>query len=429
MLNNFNDYSQKRIWKGKKNPLIDIKDEDYLFKVPDNCRIKNSNKINIIQSVIRTEYDSGFVSYFYDINHFSELKNDAATPLQFSFLIIHEWLWDFFPSNKVNQLRELNYLLHSPQLDELSTADLTVIFSNLDFPKDPIMQKPNPNALNKEYLELGENMACYGKNNHLHCWGREFSKEAVRALNNVQIENISGLAIGFHHGCLIDQGKIACYGTSGYNATWGSQSQEIMQNIREPLSLYSSKDLDCALTKLDGLQCYHEERPIPFLSEPYDLVTTNEYSCAFTKHGIKCFGMIANSIKKEIEAIDLMKVVDIAGNSTNICILFSKKIECFGSSIPLKEDTPQIFNPSEIAVGKNHACVIDDGQIKCWGDNRRYQLEVPTINNPQYIRAAGDYSCTRDSVGIRCWGGGDDRALTQCHKIYTRYKLTSSINF
>lgn len=126
---NSKNLSEKRIWEAAAFGLLDIKDEVITSQVPANC--KNSGEVKVNQTVIR-QFES-FVGtnkqivYKYVPELIQELN--AKSPLQLSYLMIHEWLWDI--STNVQRNRRINKFLHSKQIDTMNSEDITAYLQSM----------------------------------------------------------------------------------------------------------------------------------------------------------------------------------------------------------------------------------------------------------------------------------------------------------
>jgi hypothetical protein len=107
------------VWEEASFGLVDIKDEDLVSLLPENCRGPNG-QAQIIQAVVRQP--SGFtgmpnkIVFGYQPKVLKEMHERA--PLQLSFLLVHEWLWEFSQNVQVN--RRVNRFLHSVEFQEMS---------------------------------------------------------------------------------------------------------------------------------------------------------------------------------------------------------------------------------------------------------------------------------------------------------------------
>lgn len=109
-------YIHRRIWDEAPYGLVDISDERMIRKLPENCyQLVSAAQIQLIQTVIRRK-KSDVTIYDYDPDiMLKELKEKA--PLQFSYLMVHEWLWDL--TDDVDVIRRANRFLHSKIADQL----------------------------------------------------------------------------------------------------------------------------------------------------------------------------------------------------------------------------------------------------------------------------------------------------------------------
>jgi len=117
------DYSKTKVWEPTPFGLRDLEDENITSLIPQNC--KTEGKTQLIQAVIR-EFQNysgtqrGHIIYKYDPEVVKSL--DQKSPLQLSFLMVHEWLWDL--SQNVNRNRRINRFLHSQEIETMSSEDV-----------------------------------------------------------------------------------------------------------------------------------------------------------------------------------------------------------------------------------------------------------------------------------------------------------------
>ncbi|MGZ3770587.1 MAG: hypothetical protein ACXVCP_13450 [Bdellovibrio sp.] len=126
-----------RVWEKAKFGLISIGDEELgsARTVPDNCKekVNGESKLKIVQAVIRLRErfsentPKTYYSYVPQIIGSVE-KSDA---LQISFLIFHEWLWDY--SKNVERNRRINRSFHSNSFHRLSSQEIKDELESLGF--------------------------------------------------------------------------------------------------------------------------------------------------------------------------------------------------------------------------------------------------------------------------------------------------------
>jgi hypothetical protein len=143
------DSLKERIWHEASFGLEDISDERILRKLPPNCYKKNAAGIpEVIQSVIRVRRPEAVI-YEFDPDILADLEQNS--PLQFSFLVVHEWLWDF--TGDVQVIRDVNRLLHSSQLEAFANPEeLVEAIANLGISLS--RQKPMPICMRTEAIRV-----------------------------------------------------------------------------------------------------------------------------------------------------------------------------------------------------------------------------------------------------------------------------------
>jgi hypothetical protein len=148
------DDSGSRIWKASAFDLLDLKDEGLIQQLPGNCLRTNDDGTvvpNTTQMVRRREISTSStrkIFYYYDYAKFEELKTDL--PLQASYLIVHEWLWDFTNSPWVN--RTINRLIHSKRAESMSKDDFTAHLKALGVEINGT-GRPGPSGASESALE------------------------------------------------------------------------------------------------------------------------------------------------------------------------------------------------------------------------------------------------------------------------------------
>lgn len=104
---NFTDRRVSHLWLARPGELIDVPNLPHLRKLPKNCD-------EIYQAVIRYELGDQIV---YEYNP-ELLKALSTRPIQLSFLMVHEFLWEVYPelatdANASQSRFELTRFLHS----------------------------------------------------------------------------------------------------------------------------------------------------------------------------------------------------------------------------------------------------------------------------------------------------------------------------
>lgn len=126
------DLLSTRIWEAAAYQLINITDEQLGLsdQIPKNC--KNAQGIQISQAVIHlapgfSGAGPGVTMYRYMPEIIKELSQ--SRPLQSSFLLVHEWLWDH--SSNVDRNRRINKFLHSNSLTSMTRTQILTLLDRL----------------------------------------------------------------------------------------------------------------------------------------------------------------------------------------------------------------------------------------------------------------------------------------------------------
>jgi hypothetical protein len=117
-------YAQMRVWEPSPFGLVQLNDQRITSLIPTNCQASDGT-YQIVQAVIR-EYSgfSGTQSGHYIYKYVPQLLQqlDQQSPLQLSYLLVHEWLWDL--SSNVDRNRRINHFLHSRDIETMSAVDV-----------------------------------------------------------------------------------------------------------------------------------------------------------------------------------------------------------------------------------------------------------------------------------------------------------------
>lgn len=119
-----------RVWTPFDLTRIDSGDQEINRNLPPNCYVPKAGGLapDVRQTALR-RYLTSTVQYLYQ----KDILETQLTrqPLQFSFFMVHEWLWDFTES--VQSLRDVNWLLHSTSLESLTPEGLNGLFQRMGF--------------------------------------------------------------------------------------------------------------------------------------------------------------------------------------------------------------------------------------------------------------------------------------------------------
>jgi hypothetical protein len=134
------DLNKLRIWEPTPFSLVDLDDQNFSVSLPSNCR--SDGQIKGIPAVIRQSDSFSGTREHIIYKYIPEIvgKLNESSPLQLSFLIVHEWLWDV--SSNVDRNRRVNRLLHSKRIETMSMSDIENEFKVFGFYMPG--QGPNP---------------------------------------------------------------------------------------------------------------------------------------------------------------------------------------------------------------------------------------------------------------------------------------------
>jgi hypothetical protein len=110
------DPSKHYVWVAETS-LNEIDTPEHVF-IPAKCRNLHGS-IRILQAVVRnttSDPEDSKIFFHYDPQIYTGLAG-----LQLSFLVVHEWLWNFTDDITVN--RKVDYLLHSSWLENVSSNE------------------------------------------------------------------------------------------------------------------------------------------------------------------------------------------------------------------------------------------------------------------------------------------------------------------
>ena len=129
------NHATKRLWIPGSNPLAPIGDEDRT-RIPKNCIATADEHFKLYQAVARKA--AGDTIYEYDSSLLKELERNS--PIQLSFLYIHEWLRDY--SQNTSAILYATQLFHTKKWGKPENFYLTLRrfgFSQIPEPPPALM--------------------------------------------------------------------------------------------------------------------------------------------------------------------------------------------------------------------------------------------------------------------------------------------------
>lgn len=103
-------------WIPSEN-LVDLQDEGEI-RIPAGCRGSGYGPMTMVQGAIRViSKEISPSKKLIKIFHFNEVSVADLQPIQLSFFLMHEWLWELNLSP--HQMRLFNYIMHSNLAEDL----------------------------------------------------------------------------------------------------------------------------------------------------------------------------------------------------------------------------------------------------------------------------------------------------------------------
>ncbi len=121
---------QTRVWEPAPFGLVKLDDQELVSLLPENC--SENGTFKIIQAVVRQRPGSSgapdsTVVYRYFPQVLDQLNRQS--PLQLSFVLVHEWLWDV--SRNVDRNRRVNRFLHSRDFEQMSASQANAVLRGM----------------------------------------------------------------------------------------------------------------------------------------------------------------------------------------------------------------------------------------------------------------------------------------------------------
>ncbi|HUS31798.1 MAG TPA: hypothetical protein VMZ53_25025 [Kofleriaceae bacterium] len=293
----------------------------------------------------------------------------------------------------------------------------------------------------------------------LLCWGKNTLFEAARPTGMsidtpTLIDNTTGtkeLALGHHHGCLIDaSGVFKCWGRAGSSEigdptvdtptprtppAYAAITHLVRGGGRFTCAIETSGDLRCVgnnnSLQLGRDDTYPSSTPLaPIVSGAASASLGSMSGCAlFPDHHVECWGdgtdglLGPTHLEPSATAVRVLDNVSaLESGAHHACALRGPDVLCWGynflgelgrGDISVRASPTHVGSlPSatDLAVGPEHACMRSGLQLYCWGSNQQGQLGDGTrLSRP--VAAAVDAGIAVDGVAVGAmntcvWGGG-----------------------
>ncbi|MCB0393500.1 MAG: hypothetical protein KDD25_03010, partial [Bdellovibrionales bacterium] len=240
---------------------------------------------------------------------------------------------------------------------------------------------------------------------------------------------ISSLDVGRDHLCLIDDGKVWCYGGNSY----GQLDAPFISN---PITVSAGDRFSCALNA-QGVVCWGREKvgDVLNIKGAYLLKSWDDSTCIASPLGVTCVssGGVENYPIKE-------KVEDIFGKGLQLCYQTKAEVNCkyilknirrnwLGKKVRsssdglyfLEGDSLKLFNEE----GGTISVVVEKGvldfevldSLVCYRNSQELRCFQKSSGDPIFVSASLDNSkkieelvgsddgwCVRENAKMRCWG-------------------------
>lgn len=244
---------------------------------------------------------------------------------------------------------------------------------------------------------------CVLRDNQIACWG--FNPTGLP--NNLVAPH--SLTVVGDVGCLIDEGKVHCFGDQSNQATG------VPANLGEGathIALMSNRA--CALTNV-GLECW-SDNPLGSTSiiKPVDIAGGESSSalCVVDEVASDSFNVICSGIGATPPTFT-SRPSFLRVSQNFACALDGATYKCWGVMLDESNSNepvaPELFtglvNVTDATLGANHACILSNGNVQCAGLNTVGQTTLPRApQNMIDIVAAAAQTCVADDLGVQCWG-------------------------
>ncbi len=175
-------------------------------------------------------------------------------------------------------------------------------------------------------IVAGRNHNCgvFGDERFLQCWGADIYGESTPREN---FSEVSALALGDFHSCLITQDQVFCFGAN---------------NLGQ-----SDVPLD--------------------LGEAQKIAAGRDFSCALSGRQIRCWGN-SLSFKQFLSLYGQDEFSELFARGAYLCGIRAQDIVCAGKfTNGLSYQVPEMTHPCDVAIGDRHACALADEGVVCWG--------------------------------------------------------------
>jgi hypothetical protein len=261
-------------------------------------------------------------------------------------------------------------------------------------------------------ISVGDGGVCYVDANKLHCINDGSGYQIARDIP-FDIDNITSLAVGGSHACLMDKShKVYCWGGNRSGQT------DVPHNLIYPQKLISGYTFSCVLDAGE-IKCWGNSqfnKYQPQLGKIIDIAHNGDRLCAQDEEGWHCWPINANSSNWYKKSLYTDYDHIVIGRSA-ICLIKDNKFECDGLiyAPPYAVVAPKMLKQSGHSV-----CFLDQGKVNCFGSRTKSHDKYTKLTEKQYavdfdFYNSGNKACVKYKSGkSKCIDrsrGGVDRTF------------------
>lgn len=181
-----------------------------------------------------------------------------------------------------------------------------------------------------QMLAAGSVLSCAASKTEVKCWG---TNNPIAA--DVKFTSISGLVVGTANVCVIDEGRVRCFGDDNYRIL------SDLPPLSKVLKIGLASHHICALDEIQGLKCWGND----------DDGQTNLSGKTYR---------------------------DFAVGTSHSCGLENSQIHCRGAQTSQMLDPPELKANEQVqsfSLGSTHGCImLMNGSIRCWGNDKNQRF-------------------------------------------------------
>jgi alpha-tubulin suppressor-like RCC1 family protein len=219
--------------------------------------------------------------------------------------------------------------------------------------------------------------------------------------------NVTAIAAGESHACVVRSGGVFCWGASGLGQLGDNQGRPGFTN--SPVQAIAASSSVSSVSAGGNSSCAASNTGPPFI-------------------GIRCWGdNYAGGIDFRPRFIftDAVTTPIVGTGAGHTCATRNGALQCFGLSgagqLGIGEVTvltPTFTNRfsnsaieaisiSQISAGANHTCAVVNGAARCIGGNESNQQFISTAVTTPQVAAGKGFSCAIVDGGVKCIGASD----------------------